>query len=1498
MNRRCGEGQDQFERTFCCLLYHLSVVRRTSVLPRGVLWQEATMSSLSKVLALLSLLFLLGQGPAASCQTFTNPVRVPTSVDPATVLAGDLNGDGRVDLIWFEVTTTSSIGHVELAQANGGYLAGTQVVLPGAPSGVPSCAVADVTRDAKPDLICATLFTGTATTQVLVFPGNGDGSFGTPNLTQFGNQLSQAILLTLVGDLNADGIPDFILEGAFYTPASVLLSDGEGGFLPAKTVPNSYNFSTPVAADINGDGIPDILWPQGAGVALGKGDGSFGDLLQPYSPGTSGPIDCAFHDMDGDGKLDAICGYIDTSNGIDAEPGTSLDILHGNGDGTFNPTPISHQAFGDAAIAGSGVGDFLNPVLVSDLNGDGIPDVVGFSGDGLAVLLGKPGLTFGAPAHYAPAFSGYAFSSQIADQTVYMDLNGDGLIDVLDAGPNGLYLLYGRADGSFGSAVATKVSEISGHIGIADFNGDGKPDIVSDGEPGTSLSLGNGDGSFAAPVAIPGAPFAAAAPLFVGDFNGDGKQDLLSTSTSYAYQLMFGNGDGTFGAAIATTGLAPAPSSTSTTANYTTPYALTADLNSDGKADLFYITSDSLSPTYDLVSALSNGDGSFKSVTTTYAAPPYPAPPYYDNPVATVLADFAHRGKLDAAYFLNESIYVVQGNGDGSFSTTPTMLATPTVGGVQADAQEALQVSDFDGDGNLDIAFLSWYQADYFYQGGPSCVFIYYGKGDGTFSSATPAGCFTHSYTDMRVGDFNGDGRPDLVLQTASALNVYVVGVIDNLGNRSFGPELNYTAGALNGDIFVSDLNLDGRPDLVFGNSRNEAGYSANSVTVLLNQSTLVATGALTSSPNPSYLSQAFTITATLTPPTPGTVYSGAITFYVDGNVLGSGTLAGNVATIAGPTTLAAGMHSLSATWPGDTNDPALTLEATHTVLLYPLQVTLNCTPNPGSIGQSVTLATQLTSTPPAGVPPATAPFSGTLSFYDGTMLLEQQQVGTAGFSYATSTLSGGTHALSASYTGDSVYATGTASCSEVVDKLPTTSQVSANITTAQTPFLFVGKVAAASASALSPTGTVSFTVDGAAAGTGTLDPATGIATYNDAGIGGGNHTLACTYSGDANFAASACPAAPVFIAAAPVALTLVSATNPAPAGSAIAFTANLTSKGNPASGETIAISIGQNGAAVGSASAITDASGRGIYTSPGLPPGTYTVSAVFSGDANLQSAVSTPLTEVVVINPSAMSLSATPNPGYVGDSITLTARVGQIRGSDLVPMNPSGTVKFFDGTTQVGSAPLNVSALAILSTTSLGPGVHFLTASYAGNTYFLGSTSAPYPETILPSTFAITLLPSTLTVQSGASGTTAVDLASVGDFAGPLSLTYGAPPTYSTIALSPASVTLTPAGNATAGLTVNTLIVAANTGSRSEGVALAVSAAGLFLLPLISRRKRLAKLLLAALACVGFQSLVGCTDHFYIGHGVAPATYTIPITATDAKGNAQTANLTLVITQ
>jgi len=173
--------------------------------------------------------------------------------------------------------------------------------------------------------------------------------------------------------------------------------------------------------------------------------------------------------------------------------------------------------------------------------------------------------------------------------------------------------------------------------------------------------------------------------------------------------------------------------------------------------------------------------------------------------------------------------------------------------------------------------------------------------------------------------------------------------------------------------------------------------------------------------------------------------------------------------------------------------------------------------------------------------------------------------------------------------------------------------------------------------------------------------------------------------------------------------------------------------------------------------------------------------------------------------------------------------------------------------------------------------------------------------EVIFASGFTIALSPSTITLPPGATGSVGIQLGSVGNFAGPLALTYGTLPTYATASVSPTTVTLTAGGTGSSTLRLNTVLKASNiipVKPGSKELPVVFTALILSLVPLRSwRRNKLARLLGFALLIVTLQAITGCTNAWYTGNAVAPGTYQIPVTATDVNHNSQTATLTVLIT-
>lgn len=951
----------------------------------------------------LSLLSILAIGLVAAfarAETLRNPYRIPTGIDPASVYVADFNGDGVPDILWGDNSQNPFVLHMLFGQGGGVYLPGPTLTLPANVS--PYCRTLDANNDGITDLVCAEAETFSAS--LLTFLGNGDGTFQAPKYstlpTSNGNYFDPEILPPL--NLNSDLYPDLIVADILDERSYVLLGDGAGGFTVASTV---SDIAPTQAVDVNGDGKPDLLLQYGPAVMLGNGDGTF--QSSTFYGGLS-PNTCVYRDMDGDGHADAVCGA-DSTVGGDINGGSFLLIYHGNPDGSFNTMPIVKVMYGDHSNEYNGFGTYQYPLALLDVNNDGIVDILAYAGDGFTVLLGQPSLKFANPVHYAAGYVSIDnFESAGIFTHQFVDLNGDGLPDVVAAGPNGIYISYAKQDGTFDTAPAYEVTENIGYETVADFNEDGIPDIAATGDQNIELNLGNGDGTFQPRIALPNGDADFSTPLSAtnahilhGDFNGDHHQDIIAIGSSSIYQydnyILFGNGDGTFSI----------PQLVPDTSTLYPMYVQTAvaDINRDGLDDI--LTGD----LGHLYSALSKGDGTFTTITMN--VPTDSAPNGAQGQTVAVLADFNRDGKLDAVYGAGTNVYVLQGHGDGSFDPTGTALPIPATNGSLSGGSTAVTTGDFDGDGNQDIALLVG-----------SAAFVYYGNGDGAFTAGALISTFNRGYTGIYSADLNKDGLSDLILKTSGTLgDGYAVGVVHSQKGRTFGPEVNYYAGSGLADLSIADLNNDGFPDLVFSNG--DYNVRASSATVLMNLgNTATVTGTLTAAPEPSYVGQPFNVTATLVPSGPATL-TGPVEFYIDGTDLGAAQLIANTATFNVTGTFAVGVHGLSAYWAGGSTASALTLQGSHTITLPATHLSLVGSPNPANVGVPVTFTATITA---SGSTPG-----GMIVFSDGNTVLASVPLQNGVSAFTTSTLATGNHTITASYSANDSFAGSSATLTEVI---------------------------------------------------------------------------------------------------------------------------------------------------------------------------------------------------------------------------------------------------------------------------------------------------------------------------------------------------------------------------------------------------------------------------------------------------------------------------------
>ncbi len=350
--------------------------------------------------------------------SFANQTTFYTGAGPFSATLGDVNGDGKPDLVVTNQSSTTA--SVLLGNGNGTLQA--QATFPIGPNPT-SATLADVNGDGKLDIIVPSANNN----NVGVLLGNGNGTFQAQQTFATGTQPTSVA----VADLNGDGKNDLVVTNYHSNTVSVLLGNGNGTFKTQTTYAAGSSTNAVAIGDVNGDGIPDLVVSNEVSntvsVLLGNGNATF-QAQQTFATGTQ-PMSVTLTDINRDGKPDIVVANFGSNN---------VGLLLGNGNGTFQP---------QLTLA---TGSKPESVTVGDVNGDGIPDLVvanRFS-DSVSVLLRNgsgflPQTTF-ATGHYPSSVS-------------VGDVNGDGRLDIAvsNYGSNTASVLLASGNGNFTGQIYT-----------------------------------------------------------------------------------------------------------------------------------------------------------------------------------------------------------------------------------------------------------------------------------------------------------------------------------------------------------------------------------------------------------------------------------------------------------------------------------------------------------------------------------------------------------------------------------------------------------------------------------------------------------------------------------------------------------------------------------------------------------------------------------------------------------------------------------------------------------------------------------------------------------------------------------------------------------------------------------------------------------------------------------------------------------------------------------
>jgi large repetitive protein len=636
------------------------------------------------------------------------------------------------------------------------------------------------------------------------------------------------------------------------------------------------------------------------------------------------------------------------------------------------------------------------------------------------------------------------------------------------------------------------------------------------------------------------------------------------------------------------------------------------------------------------------------------------------------------------------------------------------------------------------------------------------------------------------------------------------------------------------------------------------------------------------------------TFTATLTGWT--TPLGGVISFADGSTPLGSSGPLSNtgMASFMMPL-LPVGTHYITATFAGDSNNFTSSYSFVQIINLAPTSTILSTSTAVAQFGTPITLTAVVTGVS-ASIP------TGIVNFKDGTVVFASVPVNGAGVAtYINSTLTAGTHTITAVYQGDANYATSTSTqiITETISQTLTVTTLSSSATSLLSGRPVVLTASVTAAGGILPTGTIAFMNGNVPLGTVTLSH--GVASLSVSDLSVGTDNVTAIYSGDSNDVGSRSQAIAIVVLQTPTSTVVSSSQSPLPTLAPVVISARVTNGGSiPPTGQ---VTFSEDSVSIGVGT--LNASGVATISIPALPAGSHTFTAAYAGDVQDIPSTSAPFVQVVVPRTTSDELTTSATSLTGGQQLTL---ISVVRPVGTAPATgPTGTVTFLSGTITLATTPIDATGVATV-TVILSGSTATISSSYSGDVNYAPSSSSPTQVTIGPAPdFSLEATPTTWQLQTKQHNTITLTLTSVKNFTDTFSLGCLGLPLNATCTFSKDQAEL-PAGgvlNLTVTVDTNSALLRGTQArverrSGADTVVLAWLLPGLFglgLLGLRARRSGFTHSLIALFALsVVALGLAGCGS--IQSHGTPPGTYNFIVNATGRTGISQFVSMTMTVTK